>query len=118
MLRALIYVRMPQRSVDERGFAMLHALRDMQPVNDRATLAELKACLKEQFLLVRLDEERAVRAIPRLLPESATARHAGLEALRAMIGARGVLPEEGTRRLVRVEALFAADAQPLKVAHG
>ena len=118
VLRALIYVRMPQRSVDERGFAMLHALRDMQPVNDRATLAELKTCLKEQFLLVRLDEERAVRAIPRLLPESATARHAGLEALRAMVGARGVLPEEGTRRLVRVEALFAADAQPLKVAHG
>ena len=64
VLRALIYVRMPQHSVDERGFAALQAIRAMQPVNDRMSMAELKACLKEQYLLVRLDEERAVRAIP------------------------------------------------------
>jgi pimeloyl-ACP methyl ester carboxylesterase len=117
VLRALIYVRMPERSVDERGFAMLQAIRNMQPVNDRMSLPELKECLKEQFLLVRLDEERAVRAIPRLLPDSQAARQAGLEALSAMLGARGGLSEEGARRLSRVEALFAIEAQPLKVAH-
>jgi hypothetical protein len=117
VLRALIYVRLPQHSVDERGFTMLQAIRNMQPVNDRMSLAELKACLKEQFLLLRLDEERAVRAIPRLLPDNAAARRAGLDALLAMLGARGALPAEGARRLALVEALFGADAQPLKVAH-
>ena len=75
-----------ERSVDERGFAVLQAIRAMQPANDRMSMAELKACLKEQYLLVRLDEERAVRAIPRLLPDSEHARRAG--ARRAAAGAR------------------------------
>jgi hypothetical protein len=119
VLRALIYVRMPGRSVDERGFTALQAIRAMQPVNNRMRMAELKACLKEQYLLVRLDEERAVRAIPRLLPDSEHARRTALEALLQVLGARGALPEEGLRRLNRVEALFGVDAgeQPLKVAN-
>jgi len=119
VLRALIYVRMPERSVDERGFTALQAIRAMQPVNDRMSMAELKACLKEQYLLVRFDEERAMRAIPRLLPDSEHARRAALDALLQVLSARGALTEEGLRRLARVETLFGVDAgsQPLKVAH-
>jgi hypothetical protein len=117
VLRGLIYVRRPGGSIDERGFAMLKAIRAMQPVNDRMTLADLKAAVKEQFLLLRLDEERAVRAIPRLLPDSEQARRAGLEALHDMLDVRGALPEEQARRLARVEALFGVDVQPRKVAN-
>jgi hypothetical protein len=119
VLRALIYIRLPQRSVDERGFAALQAIRAMQPVNDRMSMADLKASLKEQYLLLRLDEERAVRAIPRLLPESEHARRAALDALLQVLGARGALPDEGVRRLGRVETLFGAtpNAPPLKAAH-
>jgi pimeloyl-ACP methyl ester carboxylesterase len=118
VLRALIYVRRPQQSVDERGFAALQAIRAMQPVNNRMSMAELKACLKEQYLLVRLDEERAVRAIPRLLPDSDQARRAALDALRQVLGARGALSEESERRMSRVEALFGvANPQPLKAAN-
>jgi hypothetical protein len=115
-LRALIYVRLPEHSVDERGFAMPKAIRAMRPVNDRVSLAELKACVKEQYLLLRLDEERAVRAIPKLLPDDEQGRHAGLDALLRTLGARGSLSEEGTRRLACVEALFAAERglPPLK----
>jgi hypothetical protein len=119
VLRALIYIRMPEPSVDERGFAALQAIRAMQPVNDRMSMAELKACLKEQYLLVRLDEERAVHAIPRLLPDSEHARRTALDALVQVLGARGALREEGLRRLGRVETLFGIEAgpQPLKAAH-
>jgi hypothetical protein len=83
------------------------------------SMAELKACLKEQYLLVRFDEERAMRAIPRLLPDSEHARRAALDALLQVLNARGALTEEGLRRLARVETLFGVDAgsQPLKVAH-
>jgi pimeloyl-ACP methyl ester carboxylesterase len=111
VLRALIYVRMPERSVDERGFTALQAIRAMQPVNDRMSMAELKACLKDQYLLVRLDEERAVRAIPRLLPGSEHARRTALDALLQVLGARGALPEEGLRRLGRIEALFGLEGE-------
>jgi pimeloyl-ACP methyl ester carboxylesterase len=116
VLRALIYIRMPQRSVDERGFAALQAIRAMQPVNDRMSMADLKACLKEQYLLLRLDEDRAVRAIPRLLPDSEHARRTALDALLQVLGTRGALEEEGQRRLGRVETLFGApSALPRKV---
>ena len=111
VLRALIYVRMPQGSVDERGFAALQAIRAMQPVNDRMSMVELKACLKDQYLLLRLDEERAVRAIPRLLPDSEHARRTALDALLQVLGARGALPEEGLRRLSRIEALFGLEGE-------
>jgi pimeloyl-ACP methyl ester carboxylesterase len=114
-LRALIYICMPQRSVDERGFAMLQAIRAMQPTNTRVSMAELKACLKEQYLLVRLDEERAVRAIPKLLPDDEHARQSALEALHRVVEARGSLSDEGKRRLSRVESLFGA--QPSETAH-
>jgi Protein of unknown function (DUF3141) len=106
VLRALIYIRLPERSIDERAFEMLKAIRSMQSVNDRMTLTELKAVLREQFLLLRLDEERAVRAIPRLLPASEPLRSVGLKALHRMLEARGKLTAESARRLARTEALF------------
>ena len=115
-IRGALYVALPERSVDERAFAMLQAIRATLPANERVTLAEFKLLLKEQFLLLRLDEERAVRAIPGLLPDDADVRRAGLEALRQMVASRGALPEEGARRLRRVEGLFGARAgtRPLR----
>jgi pimeloyl-ACP methyl ester carboxylesterase len=118
-IRGVLYVRMPERSFDERAFGMLQAIRAMQPMNDRVSMAELKACLKEQYLLVRLDEERAVRAIPKLLPDDEHARRLALDTLRRMVEARGALTEEGKRRLSRVESLFALSpsAQPSEAGH-
>jgi pimeloyl-ACP methyl ester carboxylesterase len=105
-IRALVYVRLPEGSVDERGFAMLSAIRAAQPAEKRLTMGQLKEALKEQFLLVYLDEERAIQAIPKLLPRSVEERRAALKSLHRMFAARGALPEEGQRRLSRVEALF------------
>jgi len=116
-VRGALYIHLPERSVDERAFAMLQAIRATLPANERVTMAEFKVILKEQYLLLRLDEERAVRAIPRLLPDDADARRAGLDALRRMVTSRGALTEEGARRLKRVESLFGppAGTRPLKV---
>jgi hypothetical protein len=116
-VRGALYVGLPERSVDERAFAMLQAIRATLPANERVTMAEFKVILKEQYLLLRLDEERAVRAIPRLLPDDADARRAGLDALRRMVTSRGALSEEGASRLKQVERLFGAPAgtRPLKV---
>ena len=106
LVRALIHIRLPQRSVDERGFAMLQAIRRLQPANRRLSMDEVKTLFRDQYLLVRLDEERAVRAISRLLPESEQMRRAGFDAVVEVLGARGALPEEGQKRLRRIEKLF------------
>jgi pimeloyl-ACP methyl ester carboxylesterase len=106
VIRGIIWIRLPQESVDERGYAMLMAVRAMQPVNRRMTLTELRTALRDQYLLLRLDEVRAVAAIPRLLPDNEQARQAGLGAIRQVVEATGALPEESARRLARIEKLF------------
>jgi len=110
-LRSLIYVRLPEGSIDERGFRMLMEIWERQPAAKRPPMTRLKELLKEQYLLVRLDEERAIRAIPKLLPSSMDERRAAMDALRRVISAKGTLPEEGRRRLARVEALFDVKAE-------
>ncbi|MGZ8313118.1 MAG: DUF3141 domain-containing protein [Allosphingosinicella sp.] len=106
MLRALIYVRAADGAVDERGYATLQALRAAQPKRERLKAAELKAAMREQFLLHRLDQERTVSAIPRLLTGEIGRRRQLLEAIRKVLGAQGALSEEAQRRFDRVEQLF------------
>ena len=67
VLRALIYVRRPEGGFDERGFRMLKMIRESRKSNERMSLARFREMLNEQFLLVRLDEERAIAALPKLL---------------------------------------------------
>jgi pimeloyl-ACP methyl ester carboxylesterase len=106
IVRSLIYIRLADRSVDERGFAMLQAIRRAQPANRRLTLEDVKALFRDQYQLIGLDEERAVRAISRLLPEHEATRQAGLDAIREIVAARGAPGEEAASRLRRIEALF------------
>jgi len=105
-VRALIYIRLPEGSADERGFAMMEAIRAMQPPSERLHLLDLKKTVHDQYLVVRLDEERAIRALPRLLPDKVEDRQAALDVLQSVLSARGGLSEEEERRLQRVKGLF------------
>ena len=116
VIRSIMHVRLPERTVDERGFTVLQAIRRLQPANRRRSQAEIKAMFREQYMLLRRDEERAVRAIPRLLPDDAEQRAAGWAAVQDVLGASGALPAEGRRRLLRIEELFAVPRQPSKAA--
>ncbi len=109
VLRALVYIRLPEGSVDERVFRMLALIRDSRPAAKRMSLARFKLVLREQVMLVLLDEERAVDALPGLLGTDAAARTKALETLHQLIAARGELPAEGQRRLARVETLFSPE---------
>ena len=111
IVRAVIHVRLPEGRVDERGFSALQALRRAQPANRRLTFGEIKALFREQYLLVRLDEERAVGAIPKLLPDSEQQRQAAWAAVCEVIAARGELPDEGRQRLDRLQGLFGITKQ-------
>ena len=56
--------------------------------------------------MLRLDEDRAVEAIPKLLPDNPEACTRMLSAIRRVAAAQGKLSEEGARRLARVVTLF------------
>ena len=110
MLRAVIYVRLPGASVDERGFAMIQAIRAAQPADRRVSLQQLKDLVRTQYLLLRLDEQRAIQAIPQLLPADEATRREALDAVRNVVTAAGSLDAEGRRRLEQVQLLFGIKA--------
>jgi pimeloyl-ACP methyl ester carboxylesterase len=105
-LRALIYIRGPERRFDERGFTVLKQINSERPVSQRISLAKFKEMMREQSLIMTLDQERAAAAISKLLPADRAERGAAMAAIRRILAAGGVLPDEGKRRLARVEGLF------------
>jgi hypothetical protein len=109
-LRSIAYVRMGEGRVDERGFAMIKQLHDTQPPGRPRTMEQLKETVREQYLLLKLDEKRAVAAIPKLVPRDPDHRDKTLRAIQRIISATGKPTDEAKRRLAEVERLFGVKA--------
>jgi len=109
-VRALLYIALgnPEAVVDERGFAVLRQFRDHQPESKRLPLAAFKELVREQYLMLRGDEDRAFAAIPKLLPEDASERAAAFKLIRQVVSVAGEPSPEVNKRLEQVEALFEA----------
>jgi pimeloyl-ACP methyl ester carboxylesterase len=103
-IRALVYVRMPEKAADERAFEMLRRIRVEHGAEK--TLAEFKQDLREQYFMLRLDEIGAVALIPELLKGHEDEWPKLLEYIRTVATAGGPLGEEGKRRLAELERLF------------
>ena len=106
-IRALIYVGQPRGVVDERGF---EAIRRLRRNDSTLSLHEFKALVRQQFLMLVIDEEAAMAALPDLLPPDEAPRLEMLEMLRSVLAAAGPLDGESARRIERVTAIFT----PLK----
>ena len=104
-IRGLVYVSMAQGFVDECGVAALRRIRLTEEAS-RLTLAQFKAMAREQFLLLLLDPEATLAAIPKLLPAKIDERRKGLAAIRNVLSAAGEISGEAAERLERVAALF------------
>jgi len=108
-IRGLLYVGSARGMVDERS---LEALRNVRR-NDfgaRLTLTEFKMLVREQFFMLLLDQEGALAAIPKLLPDNAKARQAAFVAIREVLSAGAAISGEVAKRLKRVAELFGVDA--------
>jgi hypothetical protein len=116
-VRALCWVHQPERTFDEREFAVLKQFHSAQPPAERRSFSEFKEVLKEQALLVRLDHERAIAAIPKLIDGQPDKSRASLGALHKVLDARDGLTDEGRRRLKRIDALFKADGGRQEAPH-
>lgn len=105
-LRSIMYIRRAEGVVDERGFAVLKQLHDAQPPGRPHSMAELKQILRDQSLLLRLDQKRAVESIPKLLPSGADERARVFRAVTRVVTVAGHLSDEGKKRLAQVQKLF------------
>lgn len=119
-LRAVAFVRKAEGGTDERSYAILKQLHDDQPPGRPQTMAQLKDALRDQVLLLRLDEERAVSSIPKLLPHDREERARLLRAVQRFVAIQGSLSKQGKEHLATIEKLFDGKSDPAparKVAH-
>ena len=108
-IRALIYVGLPRAAVDERGFEVIRRLRQSQTGSSGLSLAEFKQIVRRQFLMLMIDEEAAMAALPDLLPEDSAPRRATIDTIRHILEGTGPLEGEVAERMQRVAGIFAPE---------
>jgi hypothetical protein len=108
VLRALVYIRSLTGTADERGYRLLKSMRTSRKANRQLTIDQFREMLRGQFQLVRMDEERAVKALPKLIHPGEPESDAALQALRQLIAAPGSVRKEEKVRVARIEKLLGA----------
>jgi hypothetical protein len=86
-VRALLYVGKHRGAVDERGFAIVRRLRGEPNLAPSTSLGEFKALMREQFYLLLIDQDAALAAIPKMLPEDTEVRRLALDAIKRVLTA-------------------------------
>jgi hypothetical protein len=110
-IRALIHVGMADGTTDARSFAMLRRIRESAGAKG-VPLATFKAILRDQLVMLLLDEEAALAAIPAMLSGHPGAAPRALELVQAVSRAAGAPSPEAARRLQNVAALFGVKSLP------
>jgi pimeloyl-ACP methyl ester carboxylesterase len=103
VIRGLIYAGMSRGGIDERGFEMARRIR--KTYGD-IPLSEFKALIREQFLMLLIDEESALAAIPGLLPSDEGIRAEAYAIIQQIMGARGELSPENNVRMSAIAHYF------------
>jgi hypothetical protein len=112
-LRSIAFILAGAGGADERSFAVIKALQEARLAGRARSDSQLKKVLRDQSLLLRIDEKRAVDAIPELLPTSAEERAKLLRAIRRVVAAQVKSAVEAKRRLSRIEKLFKGEQAQL-----
>jgi pimeloyl-ACP methyl ester carboxylesterase len=108
-IRGLLYVGSARGMVDERSLEALRQVR-RNDTGARLTLAQFKILVREQFFMLLLDQEAALTAIPRLLPDNVSERRAAFAAIREVLSASADISGEVAKRLRRLAELFGVEA--------
>jgi hypothetical protein len=107
LLRALLYIRMPDGVVDERGFNFLRRMRE--ETGKGVPLAAFKEAVREQFLMLLLDERRCIEAIPGMIATDPKLSARLSETLHDVVDVVGLGSPQAKARMAEIEGLLAAD---------
>jgi pimeloyl-ACP methyl ester carboxylesterase len=98
VIRSIIYIRIPDQSIDERGFEMLQRIR--KSYASALDIVAFKQLVREQFFMVVIDEDRAMQTLPALLKgRSKKDKKEMLELIRKIVTAKGSLDKSLEKRL-------------------
>jgi hypothetical protein len=116
VVRSVLYIGMSRNAVDERGFEMVRRIRRSQSGMPQLPLADFKALVREQYLMLLIDPEASVAAIPSMLPADLEIRLGTLDLVKRILSAPGELVGEAAERLKRIDRLFRVDGDLVAVA--
>ena len=104
-VRVMMYIAQAQGGIDERSFNLIRQLRAHQ--TDALTLPAFKRMVREQAMVMVVDPEGSVNAIPTLLSHHSTKdiRQAA-EFVSKVATASGALNNEGKQRLKQICELY------------
>ena len=111
VVRMMLYIGAADQHADVRAFRMAERLHDEYLGGTRLSGTERRVLFKEQYVLLLLDEDRALAALARLVPTDKE-RETALEAVSRLLSVRGALSPERRARLARVTALLRPPAPP------
>lgn len=116
-VRAMIYVRMAEGRIDERAFAALKQIA-AEYKGPHIGFARFKEAVREQYLMLLMHQELALKTLPKLLPADRERRVAMRDLVRRVVTARGALPKDSLRRLNQIETLFDVGEGPRHARRG
>ena len=109
-VRVMMYIAQAQGGIDERSFNLIRQLRAQQ--EHSLSLAAFKKLVREQAMVMVVDPEGAIDAIPALLSHhSSTEIKAAFEFVTRVAMASGALNAEGKKRLAQVARFYDLAAQ-------
>jgi hypothetical protein len=109
LVRALLYVGMPRAAVDERAIEEIRRIRAANPGGQPVSLAEFKAMVRDQFLMLLIDEKAALATLPPLLPQDPDIRRNAFGLLREVLSVREAPAGEVADRLRHAAGWFGVE---------
>src|SRR6185312_6378947 len=106
IVRSVLYVGAARASVDERAFESVRRLRDNNP-EKILSLPEFKKMIRDQFLMLIIDQEASLAAISSMLPADGAEKLAALSLTKDILNVRGPPTGTAAERLAQIETLFA-----------
>lgn len=112
-LRLLIYVASGSGVVDDRPFhGMQRVMRELG-LDKTISVQQLKQSIRQQTFLVRMDEERALTSLNKLLPDQ-DAKERALKLARELLVLGGPISTEKETRLLRVATVLGLQPSAAK----
>jgi pimeloyl-ACP methyl ester carboxylesterase/tellurite resistance protein len=106
--RMLLAVAGAEHMIDARGARLGRRVREEHPRLGKLSQQQVKAIVKEEAFMLRFDRERALAALPDLLPSEVERREA-LEIVRRIGYADGEIRPEGEAVLEQIERILGLD---------
>jgi pimeloyl-ACP methyl ester carboxylesterase/tellurite resistance protein len=111
VLRIMLAVAQAEHMIDARGFRLAQRIKQEHPELRRIPREQMRAAAKEEAFMLRFDQERALAALPLMLP-SAEERREAVGIVRLIGYADGEITPESEAMLAQIERILGLEEKP------